>query len=327
MPSPDPKDPDHDAPAAESDSEGVSDLGEDDSLNPRAGLSVDDSLPLPSDETPPSIFDSSFGHLSASATLDEPETAAAGTAGVQSEVLRAHAGEETEGRSLNDPHASSAKQSSLLGRAADRRFRPQLRPPTPVLEVMDDDLQGGEKIRLRRRTFTMGRVQGDLILPNDRVMSRRHAEIFLENNKARETTRWMLRDLASVNGTFVRVSEMVLADRERLWLGGNLIRVSIDKPSGGLTLVELKTENADKAVLKPGVHWIGLGPGCVEFLHASPFLDDRGFCIESDQTGSWRLTDRASVNGLWRAIDGEPVELVDGSEFKLGEQHFTFRLP
>lgn len=272
-------------------------------------------------------LDDSIEYSAALNTLDEADFAGAGTAGFESEVLRANAGGETEGRSLNDPHASSTKQSAMVDGKSGQRFRPQLRPPTPVLEVMDDDLQGCERIRLRRRTFTMGRVQGDLVLPNDRVMSRRHAEIVLDNDKTRGVTRWLLCDLSSANGSFVRVPEILLSDRTRLWLGGDLVRVSIDKASGGLTLVELKADDPDRVVLEPGVHWLGLRADCVDFLKASPFLDDRGFCVASDAAGGWRLTDHHSTNGLWQAIEGEPAELNEGSEFKLGEQHFTFRLP
>lgn len=284
-----------------------------------------------SNETPSSDFGAPptpIGESGPIDTVDEPDTAGGGTAGVASEVLRAQAGEGAGTESLPDPHASSARQGSLVAPPTpDRRFRPQLRPPTPVLEVLDDDLQGSESIRLRRRTFTLGRVQGDLTLPNDRVMSRRHAEVFLDTDKAAGTTRWMLRDLKSVNGSFLRVQAVKLADRDRLWMGGDLIRAGINKRTGELTLIELKNQDADRVTLRPGRHWVGVGTGCVGFLQASPFLDDRAFRVESDAAGRWTLTDNGSTNGLWRAIEGEPVELTDGSQFKLGEQHFVFRLP
>lgn len=339
MPSPTPKDPDRGTTRTEDRDRGAGNAGadparafammnEDDSADRREGLEVDDSTPLSSNDTPSSSdFDSSFGHSSAVDTVEEPDSTGGGTAGVASEVLRAQAG-DGGGGSLPDPNASSARQPSLVGpRSPDRLFRPQLRPPTPVLRVMDDDQQGFEELRLRSKAFTLGRVHGELTFGNDRVMSSRHARITLETNKATGEKRWMLQDLGSVNGTFLRVPEVPLSDRERLWLGGDLIRVSLNKKTGELTLVELKTENPDRATLRPGVHWVGLGSGCVEFLKASPFLDDRGFSAESDAAGRWRLIDHDSTNGLWRSIDEEPVELAHDTQFKLGEQHFIFKLP
>lgn len=286
-----------------------------------------------------SEFGSSFDLSSNSDTLDEPESTGSGTQNVPSEILR----EQSEGddshlggagppasESLSDPHASSAKQSALVGTAKSKlRFRPHLRPPTPVLEVLDDDLEGSEKVRIRLRNFTIGRVQGDLILPNDRVMSRRHAEIVRDAPDTSGVTRWRLRDLASVNGTFVRKLEIELTDRDRLWLGGDLVRVSLNAASGQLTIAELKQGDVERVTFEPGKHWIGTDlTRCADFLSKSPFLDPCAFCVEGDPSGRrWRLLDAGSENGLWRAIEDQPAELTDAAEFKLGEQHFRFRLP
>lgn len=55
-------------------------------------------------------------------------------------------------------------------------FRPVLRPPVPVLTVLDDGSQDeGEQYRLRGEVFAIGRTSGDARLPNDASISGRHA--------------------------------------------------------------------------------------------------------------------------------------------------------
>ncbi len=74
--------------------------------------------------------------------------------------------------------------------------------------MLDDGDDDGEVVRIRRESFTIGRVQGDLVLPHDGNISGRHAEIVRRLEGGR--WQWYLRDLQSTNGTFVRVAGGIL---------------------------------------------------------------------------------------------------------------------
>ena len=82
-------------------------------------------------------------------------------------------------------------------------FRPTQCPPLAVLTVFDDGADGGETIRIRQDQFVIGRTEGDLLIAHDAQMSGRHAELRRKLHKDRH--RWVLSDLGSTNGTFVRV--------------------------------------------------------------------------------------------------------------------------
>ena len=82
-------------------------------------------------------------------------------------------------------------------------FRPTRRPPTPILIICDDGSEEGETIRIRKDRFVIGRLEGDLTIPYDTLMSTRHAE--LRQISVRDKPRRSLVDLQSANGTYVRV--------------------------------------------------------------------------------------------------------------------------
>src|SRR5437763_9558768 len=56
-------------------------------------------------------------------------------------------------------------------------FRPFRRPPTPLLCILDDNGDEGEWIRLRGDGLVIGRSEGDILFPNDSMISGRHAEL------------------------------------------------------------------------------------------------------------------------------------------------------
>src|SRR4051794_27294332 len=64
-----------------------------------------------------------------------------------------------------------------VGRYDPQPFRPTLRPPMALLNVLDDGCDTGEVLRIRTASFVIGRIEGDLIIPHDEGISGRHAEI------------------------------------------------------------------------------------------------------------------------------------------------------
>lgn len=74
----------------------------------------------------------------------------------------------------------------------------------------------GKEIKIKKLQVSLGRIQCDIILP-DQDISRKHAVFdFAEGGKV------ILRDLASSNGTFVndmRISDCVLEEKDRIRVG------------------------------------------------------------------------------------------------------------
>ena len=105
-------------------------------------------------------------------------------------------------------------------------FRPTVRSPVAVLTVYDDGKLDGEVIRIRSPRFVIGRTEGDLKIPIDGRMSSRHVEITLQ--AAGGVNRWVVTDLQSTHGMFVRVSRTVLADRAEFLVGNG--RYRFDSP-------------------------------------------------------------------------------------------------
>ena len=100
-------------------------------------------------------------------------------------------------------------------------FRPQQRPPIPILRILDDSQDSAESVRIRKTPFRIGRVEGDVTIPLDSQMSASHAEIFLKQDHEKYV--WCLKDLGSTNGTFARISQVVLKPQQVFMLGGGIL--------------------------------------------------------------------------------------------------------
>lgn len=268
--------------------------------------------------------DSSEAGSTSAGTIHERDEPLGGTVELPSDVLRRQALDADE-PSLSNPHPSSRRESTkpttLISTPV---YRPQRRPPMALLSVLDDDQMSAEVVRIRDGSFVIGRLEGDLVIKHDQLMSRKHAQI--TRTVEGQTCRWVLKDLGSVNGAFLRVGQVTLVDRIRLLLGSELVRFNQPAGTDNAVLVEVAPGSEQKVALPPGVHWIGTDASCVDFLRASPYLDPKGLRIECDAGGVWRLVDCDSTNHLWVEID-KPVELSDGASFQLGEQRFLFNLP
>lgn len=237
------------------------------------------------------------------------------------------------------------------------RFRPQHRPPTAVLWVMDDDQQSAERFRIRGSTYSIGRVRADLLLPHDEQVSTTHAEICrrLENGRYF----WYLRDLDSTNGTFVKLAKARLRPQREFRIGGRRFsfagdpagppveangRVEAhDETTSRETHAWVATPNADDgpAMLvdmtggKPkgtyplvktetGDLWIGRDRTSCWLTLDDPMVSPRHARLYLDSEG-WVLEDADSLNGTWLRVD--ELRLATGSEFELGEQRFRITFP
>jgi len=143
------------------------------------------------------------------------------------EVRQAISGLKGQGQPQGLPTAAipGAQPSPSKGPSATL-FRPTVRPPVAVLTVCDDGKLDGEVIRIRDQRFVIGRIEGDLKIPIDGRISSRHVEITLQTVGGLH--RWVVTDLQSTHGMFVRVSRTVLAERAEFLVGNG--RYRFDSP-------------------------------------------------------------------------------------------------
>jgi hypothetical protein len=203
------------------------------------------------------------------------------------------------------------------------RYRPAVRPPMALLRIRDDSQIDAEVFRLRQETTVIGRVRGEVVIPHDLQMSGAHASITREEHNGK--FRWVLRDLDSRNGVFVRFKRAKLKDEDLLLVANRLVRFSAGTGSAPSSLQEIVDGNpAEKLILEPRTEYtIGRDPqSCSAFLGDEPQLNLRHASLESDAEGTWSMMCCKSVNGIWiRVIE---VSLIHKAAFQLGEQRFIF---
>ena len=141
------------------------------------------------------------------------------------EGATARPGGRARGLRLRCPRPSNSRHPSRSRPARSGR-RPGRR--SPFLTVFDDGRTDGEVIRLREPRFHIGRTEGDLRIPLDGRMSARHVEITYQNVGGLH--RWVVTDLQSTHGLYVRVSRTVLADKAEFLVGNG--RYRFDAPAG-----------------------------------------------------------------------------------------------
>jgi pSer/pThr/pTyr-binding forkhead associated (FHA) protein len=225
-------------------------------------------------------------------------------------------------------------------------FRPSLRPPVPILTVLDDgSLEQGEDFRLRRERFSIGRTSGDVQLPNDASVSGAHAEI--RRTFWKGGFQWHLHDLESVNGTFVRCVRAVLHENAILILGARRFRLrnplkpnSIPEAShqtnlmNGAHIPETVWPVLAEASTKPGAVGfalrsdklvIGRAGGGADIELDDPLLANRHAELKRLRDGTWMISAETTRNGIWMSVSA--VGLTPYCFFRCGEQRFRFVIP
>ncbi|MFO0843479.1 MAG: FHA domain-containing protein [Gemmataceae bacterium] len=230
-----------------------------------------------------------------------------------------------------------------------RRERPTQRPPMAVVCVFDDGpidrLLEGELVRLRGESTVIGRSAGDILIPHDGQISGEHAEI------VREWTgsgwRWLLNDLGSTNGTFVRVGKTPLLHDSEILVGQGRYRF---ESGGGATEIYSAAEPSGTMMPQPVGSLRPLVPSLVEIAHGAPInrfpLTAAEYVVGRDPAQCailrpddltcdprharlyrrgmhWYVKNEDSLNGLWLRVKSIP--LAETCHFRLGEQRFLFR--
>lgn len=219
-----------------------------------------------------------------------------------------------------------------------------------MLCVLDDGSRYGEWLRLRADVTVIGRSEGDVRIPHDAAISARHAQIIRQRGP--QGYRWVLADLQSTNGTFVRVGSTYLRHENEILVGGGCYRFEAGsasapaanspeappqstRPWSGVvppvrslvpSLVEVSPAGPlNRIPLTLPEYWIGRDAEACAIARPDDILAGaRHARLYRDAKGQWHVENNKSVNGLWLRIV-EPVVLNVACQFRLGEQQFIFR--
>ncbi|HEV3345246.1 MAG TPA: FHA domain-containing protein [Pirellulales bacterium] len=242
-----------------------------------------------------------------------------------------------------------AGQASAAPPPSVAAYRPTLRPPMAVLTVCDDGKSDGEQLRLRDDRFIIGRTEGDLVLPHDGMISSRHVEITRQSVGGQQ--RWVITDLQSRNGLFVRISRTLLLDQAELLVGKGRYRLLAPANDGTATADYTPPANARNTTQAWGVegaspaipalvevvgnsftnrvplvaseYWIGTDPSCAICRPNDPFCNARHARLTRDGKGTWQAEQNKTLNGLWFRVPQVVCETV--VQFQIGEQRFRLR--
>jgi FHA domain len=251
--------------------------------------------------------------------------------------------------SIEPPEQAPPAPVQSLQRAAVA-FRPTSRPRLAVLTVFDDGKTDGEVIRLRDHRFIIGRTEGDLRIPIDGRISARHVEI--THQVVGGLHRWVVTDLQSTHGLFVRISKTVLADKAEFLVGNGRYRFDAPHADAGGTVEDfaqggefgstrgledgaspfrpaavtelIGADIGNRMLLAKNEYWIGFDPSCPICRPDDPFCEPRHVRLYRKDKGSWHAEHNKTVNGLWLRMPQITVESV--AQFQIGEQRFQLRV-
>lgn len=216
------------------------------------------------------------------------------------------------------------------------------------LVVIEGDGSEGMTFGLFERPLDLGRSEGDILVKEDPYVSPRHARLIPDGG------RWLVRDLASTNGVYLRLKKpYLLQDADLLLLGQEVLQFQlVSEPEKGLghanqhgtllfgspitsrsaRLCQRTVEGIVRDVyyLHRDETVIGRETGDIVFT-ADPFLSRRHAIIRRSLTrkdggpkaSRWdfTLTDLDSSNGTFIAIRNEVV-LQNGDFVRVGQHLF-----
>lgn len=234
------------------------------------------------------------------------------------------------------PAPEPAAEEAVQGTQVFAGLQPGRKVDAFLVEIKSDDSRG-KTLRVTKETF-IGRGTCDASYPDDALLSARHAAV------RKSEGRVYLRDLESVNGTFLKQRQDVeLKPGDVFVLGRQIFRFTterLNEPAAGvqgtvvmggapklqpgpvsarLEHIHLSGEVIEEYSLDRPETTLGRVKGDLIFGD-DPYMSGTHARIIA-QPGRFILRDLKSRNGIYRRIRGE-VELTHGDEFFLGEQRF-----
>lgn len=274
--------------------------------------------------------------------------------------LRLRGSHVAQGRWAGATATDNELQSRIQGRhhdsnnsnaATEQPFRPTIRPAAAMLIMCDDGENTGEVFRLRSDRFIIGRTEGDLQLPDDEQISSRH--VALTRQVMGGQSRWVVTDLQSRNGLFVRVGKAPLVHQSEVLIGNGRYRLELHQQAVAETAAfdnfDLRQSSSTRAfdnsvpigsaifteVLASGVggrvvlsgerYWIGSDPTCEICRPSDPFVSGKHACLSRSPRGTWMLQHNQTLNGIWLRMPQVVLEQGKKCEFQIGEQRFRLR--
>lgn len=230
-------------------------------------------------------------------------------------------------------------------------YRPQIRPPTTLLGILDDgSKEDGEWIRIRSDRIVLGRTEGDVRIPHDGLVSSKHAELVRE--RTAQGYRWVLVDLNSTNGTFIRVSKTELRHKNEIIIGRGRYRYenpvnsepTVDVPGSPQVRGTVNWQGDPVSNLMPSLleilkgkdvgqrfhlnepeFWIGRDPQVCKILrHNDNFVSPRHAKLTRDSKAVWHIETNKALNGVWLKVDR--IQIPNSCQFQLGEQRFYLKV-
>jgi pSer/pThr/pTyr-binding forkhead associated (FHA) protein len=239
-----------------------------------------------------------------------------------------------ERQPVADQSASAAASAKTEDTTAER-YRPIGRRPMARLHIFDDDGQA-EVIRLRDTPFVIGRTEGHVTIPQDDMMSSRHAEITLTQKQDRWV--WVIQDLNSTNGVFVKCRQpRSLPDKSELLIGSGRYEFRTPVPAAQLpgtrrhapghsrpSLVAIDQEGRETVHRIPGdPATIGSDKLCDVVLD-DPLVSARHLQVFCKEPNAWWMKDLNSRNGVLLRVT--VINCVTSTTFQLGGQRFRLEV-
>jgi class 3 adenylate cyclase/pSer/pThr/pTyr-binding forkhead associated (FHA) protein len=205
------------------------------------------------------------------------------------------------------------------------------------LFVVRPDGSHGEEHRLERSVTVLGRAEGDIVLSDDSLISRRHARFTVTNDGL------VVEDLKSANGIFWRLRKPVnLQDGDIILMGRQMFRFSIPKPevppSDKSGKEKEKAAKSEEKAAKPPAELVRLLAGGVEENHyplqagenllgrtrgTLTFPEDAYLSSQHAKIvcaeGKWTAEDLNAANGTFVGVR-DRVLLGDGDIVLIGHQ-------
>lgn len=245
--------------------------------------------------------------------------------------------------------SQSVQKAVATQQESTRKYRPTARPPMALICLLDDDGNDGEWFRVRASETTIGRAGADIVVPHDEQISGVHVQLsrrFQENR-----FQWYLKDLNSMNGTFLKVSKARMQNELEVLIGGHRYRfefstpdveTSPDQPSPGTRGWRVVAPPDPKSLMPSFVRLLPDGDGIRLALsqsehklgsdpqQATPVIADDPMVspihakIWCDPTGKWFLQDESSLNGIWVRISDKRLDT--DTAVQIGEQRLIVKI-
>ena len=212
-----------------------------------------------------------------------------------------------------------------------------------IVSVLKDGTDG-PSYELTGTQTDLGATEGDVLLRDDPYVSPRHARISSDGSQ------YVLKDLDSVNGTYVRIGSPVeLHDGDMILIGQQVLRFETLRPdeqsfgsasthgvmlfgtpeiSRAARLCQYTTEGVNRDIYYLFRERTVLGREVGDLVFTDdPFLSRRHAAIRAEHdTGRFFLEDLGASNGTAIRLRGEH-RLTSGDFFRLGRHLFRFQRP